>query len=39
MILKMIDSFKEVSFSATTKSSRGLHNGTSSRRSQYIGVL
>mmetsp|Transcript_30492 Transcript_30492/g.29960 ORF Transcript_30492/g.29960 Transcript_30492/m.29960 type:complete len:93 (+) Transcript_30492:187-465(+) len=39
MILKMINSFKEVSFRSATKSSRGLHNGASSRRSQYIGVL
>lgn len=38
-ILEMVSNSQDVSFSATTKSSRGLHNGTSSRRSQYIGVL
>ncbi|CAI2366441.1 unnamed protein product [Moneuplotes crassus] len=39
MILQMINANCEVSFIATTKSSRGLHNGASKRRSQYIGVL
>lgn len=38
-ILKLIQKGKEVHFQATVKSSRGLHNGTSKRRSQYIGVL
>mmetsp|Transcript_11603 Transcript_11603/g.11545 ORF Transcript_11603/g.11545 Transcript_11603/m.11545 type:complete len:101 (-) Transcript_11603:177-479(-) len=38
-ILEMINSKQEVSFTKTTKSSRGLHNGTSKRRSRYIGVL
>ncbi|CAI2379035.1 unnamed protein product [Moneuplotes crassus] len=39
LLLEMVNSFKDVSFTASTKSSRGLHNGASSRRSQYIGVL
>ncbi|CAI2376452.1 unnamed protein product [Moneuplotes crassus] len=39
MILQMVECNQEVSFTATTKSSRGLHNGTSKRRSRYIGVL
>lgn len=30
---------QEIKFKATTKSSRGLHNGTSKRRSTFIGVL
>eukprot|EP00344_Euplotes_crassus_P010489 CAMPEP_0196996128 /NCGR_PEP_ID=MMETSP1380-20130617/2091_1 /TAXON_ID=5936 /ORGANISM="Euplotes crassus, Strain CT5" /LENGTH=160 /DNA_ID=CAMNT_0042412009 /DNA_START=172 /DNA_END=654 /DNA_ORIENTATION=+ len=39
MILQMISKDQQVSFRATAKSSRGLHNGTSTRRSQYIGLL
>mmetsp|Transcript_11601 Transcript_11601/g.11543 ORF Transcript_11601/g.11543 Transcript_11601/m.11543 type:complete len:173 (+) Transcript_11601:137-655(+) len=39
MILQMVECNQEVRFTATTKSSRGLHNGTSKRRSRYIGVL
>ncbi|CAI2372845.1 unnamed protein product [Moneuplotes crassus] len=39
ILLEMANSFQDVSFTASIKSSRGLHNGASSRRSQYIGVL
>ena len=38
-ILKQVNSGKNVRFETSEKSSRGLHNGTSKRRSQYIGVL
>ena len=38
-ILEMVTKCQTVSFQATTKSSRGLHNGKSTRRSQFIGVL
>lgn len=38
-ILDLANSGKNLEFKATVKSSRGLHNGTSKRRSQYIGVL
>ncbi|CAI2381416.1 unnamed protein product [Moneuplotes crassus] len=39
MVLQIIGSNQEVSFRATSKSSRGLHNGASRRRSRYIGLL
>ncbi|CAI2380769.1 unnamed protein product [Moneuplotes crassus] len=35
----MININREMKFISTTKSSRGLHNGASKKRSQYIGVL
>ena len=38
-IMEKVRSNETVFFKATTKSSRGLHNGKSQRRSKYIGVL
>lgn len=38
-LLEQISNNQQIHFKATTKSSRGLHNGTSKRRSQFIGVL
>jgi len=38
-ILKKANNNWNISFKAQVKSSRGLHNGESQRRSQYIGVL
>mmetsp|Transcript_2087 Transcript_2087/g.2357 ORF Transcript_2087/g.2357 Transcript_2087/m.2357 type:complete len:151 (+) Transcript_2087:217-669(+) len=38
-IMEMVTNCQGVTFEATTKSSRGLHNGKSNRRSQFIGVL
>lgn len=38
-IMKLIEKNKTISFRAHDKSSRGLHNGTSKRRSKFIGVL
>lgn len=37
--MEKIGGDKTVTFKATIKSSRGLHNGKSQRRSKYIGVL
>jgi len=38
-ILGLVAKDKNINFVATYKSSRGLHNGTSKRRSKFIGVL
>eukprot|EP00344_Euplotes_crassus_P005970 CAMPEP_0197002598 /NCGR_PEP_ID=MMETSP1380-20130617/7061_1 /TAXON_ID=5936 /ORGANISM="Euplotes crassus, Strain CT5" /LENGTH=133 /DNA_ID=CAMNT_0042420795 /DNA_START=624 /DNA_END=1025 /DNA_ORIENTATION=+ len=38
-ILEMTESPKGIFFKASPKSSRGLHNGTSARRSRFVGVL
>jgi hypothetical protein len=38
-ILELISRGVKVSFICNSKSSRGLHNGTSKRRSKFIGVL
>lgn len=38
-IMAIISSSDKVYFRATLKSSRGLHNGRSERRSRYVGVL
>ncbi|CAI2380365.1 unnamed protein product [Moneuplotes crassus] len=38
-ILEMTESPKGIFFKASPKSSRGLHNGTSTRRSRFVGVL
>ena len=38
-IMKMVTNIKDFTFESRTKSSRGLHNGKSNRRSQFIGVL
>ena len=38
-LLKFISLNKHIEFDHCNKSSRGLHNGVSSRRSRYIGVL
>jgi len=37
--MEMVTKCQPISFKASTKSSRGLHNGKSTRRSQFIGVL
>ena len=38
-LLKLITSNKSVEFTHIEKSSRGLHNGLSNRRSRFVGVL
>lgn len=38
-LLKLISLNKHIEFDHCNKSSRGLHNGVSSRRSRFIGVL
>ena len=38
-LLKRITANRDIEFISNNKSSRGLHNGTSNRRSRYIGVI
>ena len=38
-IMRLISKGKYISFQSSTKTTRGLHNGESDRRSRFIGVL